>query len=235
MSGTVESVACITGSNGLDEVYIATLRTINGVDVRMVECLDIATTIELDSDDIDDAAQRALLTYLDCSKRVTTASATSFTGFGHLDGGLVAVQADGAYYGTARVHSGGTITLERAAETILAGIDYSDDSMLVPYVVDAPSGNGSSADRKWTTKELSLRLYNTSALRHSDASSGSEIWDGKLNNAADSVNSPRPVRNGIHRVCTAPRTQDDIRVMIQPKNADPLNVLAIYASAVITG
>lgn len=236
MDGTVESVAVVNGSESIDSVFIATYRTIGGQAVRYVEQLDMQTMLELDSEDIDEASQRALLTYLDCSKRQSGTFTTTCTGLSHLDGHLVSIYVDGAYHAP-KVVSGGSVVLDRPGSIVLAGLDYSDNTMLVPFNIDLSGQDGATAGKKWKIGQIDARFYNSSAGRHANhfTTPSSELFDIKFDSATDEVNTVTPVTNGIIRLCQAPRYQDDARVVIKAKHGEPLNVLALTVDAAITG
>lgn len=233
MSGTVESVACIPGENSLDDVYLLVNRTIGGSTARYVEKIDGQTMLELEEDDIDDADQRALLTYLDCSVYQTGAASATWSGFDHLEGELIAVMADGLYHAPVRV-LGGSITLSAAATKVLGGIDYSDDSPLIPMPVDFAGGDGTTAGKKWRAAEIALHLYRTAAARYAD-DEDSTFRDVKIRETGDDTSLPIPAFTGKKVLAGRPKHQDDVRVCLKPSGGEPMNVLALIVGAEISG
>jgi hypothetical protein len=233
MSGDVDSVACIPGDNDLDDVYILAQRNVGGTDYRYVEQIDTQTMFELEEDDIDEAEQRALLTYLDCSVFQTGAASATWTGFDHLEGELLSVQADGSYHAPVRVLGGG-ITLSRTATSVLGGIDYSDDSPLQPMNFDIGSRDGSSVGKTWRVAGLHFHFYKTSGARFAD-DENARFVDVKLRTSAGDVNAPVALTSGVIQVGTAPRYQDSVRVVLKPISGEPLNLLAFIPDLSISG
>ena len=70
--------------------------------------------------------------YLDCSKKVTLASTTSFTGFTHLKNEEVSIIVGGVYLGEKTVSNTGVITLDTAATEVIAGFKYTGTLKTMP-------------------------------------------------------------------------------------------------------
>ena len=245
-SGTVESVAVINGANGLDDVYVAVQRTINGATVRFVEKLDSYTGLALEkcndlyvawlADPTDanwDAylAERVLLTYLDSSVRATSVSpTTTFAGFSHLNGTLVNVQADGSEHDPVLV-SGGSITLTRSASTALAGLPYT--SQLQPTPFDVQLGDGTSIGKKWKVSDLAIRFYLTGNAQYADDPVTATKWTVALRDASDDANAPIALHTGIKKLAITGTYNDSVSVWIGTSGAEPLAVLGITPSFTI--
>lgn len=228
-----ESIAVINGTELVDHVYIATKRTLNGSDRRFVERIDLDTLINLDSDEIDTEAQRSLLTYLDCSKRSTGTFTDSADGFDHLEGLEVALWVDGTRHNP-KVVTGGEVELDRPASTVLAGLDYSDETMFASYHTDLSQSPGTTQGKRYKAGEILARVYRTTAFRVADDLTTDKIFDAKILQVTDPVNTIHPAVSRIVRCCGAPMWQDDITLTIRATGAEPSNILAIIADMEIS-
>ncbi len=238
-TGTVESVAVINGPNGFDDVYVLVKRTIGETDFRYVEKLDSYTGLALENSaafydewlaDPSDAnwtdymAERVLLTYLDSSVRITEDTATTtFTGLDHLNGMTVNVQADGATHPPVVVN-GGTITLEREASTVLAGLPYTSQLRSMPF--DVSLGDGAASGRKWKVSEITLKYYRTAEGQYSDSPIASTQWQVTIRTGQDPVNAPVPLFTGEKNLVITGTYNPDMGVWTGTSGNEPMNILA---------
>lgn len=146
----VLSVACIPG-NGQDELWAIIERTINGGTKRYVEYLGYEFT-PVDANDKDDAF------FVDSGLTYDSTPNRTFTGLDHLEGQVVQVLADGAAHPDCTV-SVGTITLQRDASVVHAGLGY--ESELETMDLEAGSQIGTSQGKKKRINKVMVRLLET--------------------------------------------------------------------------
>lgn len=142
--GYFENVTAYPSST-TDDVYFIVKRTINGVTKRFIEKLDYVSGVYSDSS----------LTYTVPSN----GTATTFTGFGYLEGKTVDVVADGLVHPQVTV-SGGSITLQYPAKTIKVGLHYNTVIALLHPELGNDS-NSSVQGRKLSIIKAILRFKDT--------------------------------------------------------------------------
>lgn len=228
---TVESVSVVNGTSSVDHIYFAVKRTINGDTRRYIERIHMQTVLDVEEDDIDEVSRRKLVTYLDCSKTAAGAysAGDSVSGFSHLENETVSVYVDGAWHADKRVN-GGAVVLDRAAtESVMVGIDYSDNSQLIPFNIDIGSINGTTVGKNVHLSEITVRLHQSSGIRHKNhfSNSDTELLIGKIYDSSTLGSGPPPVVNDVFMLCQSPRYTNDLRAEIRPLNGEPLNVLSL--------
>lgn len=134
----VLSLAVVPAKNGdYDQLYLTVKRTVDSSTVIYLERLtkrwDLGDTGN-SSTDIDDKP-----VYVDSALMVQGSDQTTFSGFDHLEGETVQVVADGNYVGTKTVSSG-DITLDSAADEVIAGLSY--EAEIIPVAPQAGSAFG---------------------------------------------------------------------------------------------
>ena len=107
----VESVAVIPGDEE-DEVWLATIRSINGSDVRYIERM---TSRYFSTQ--EDAF------FVDCGLTYTGAATATLTGLSHLEGETVQILGNGAVF-PEEIVSGGSITLDETVTKAHVGLTY---------------------------------------------------------------------------------------------------------------
>lgn len=141
--GKFENVASIPNAN-LDEVYLISKRTINGVTKRFIERLDYNST------------------WTDASSSTTLGvgvKSTTWSGLGYLEGKTVDVVADGVVHPPVVV-TGGAITLQTAVNSIKVGLHYDTViELLHPEFSSDPSQT--IAGRKISIYEAIFRFKDT--------------------------------------------------------------------------
>ena len=223
-NGTFESVATINGLNGEDEVYVLVKRTINGSTVRYIERFRLGMREALDT------ADKESWWYLDCAKRVTLGSpSTTITGLSHLNGQAVTVWADTAV-GTLAVGSptvsGGSITLQSPASTVLVGLPYT--STLVPQPLVRDLQDGTSAGRRMRVNKMNVKVYNSLAGEYS--TDGTNWYPLVCRHLDDNMDNLPPVIAGYQRVSVSSNWKDGVDISIRQNLPMPLTIAAIMAS-----
>ena len=138
--GLIESIACIPGSDGQDQLWAVVKRTINSVVKRYVERMD--DTVHTDAS-------------LTGTVGVAT---TAWSGLTHLEGKTVKVVADGIPIADCVVTSG-AITTEVAALSVEIGLPYTPTvSMLTP---ELPGPLGTSQGKAMRISKATAYLLET--------------------------------------------------------------------------
>ncbi len=122
-TGEIKSIAVVDNT-----VYFLVKRVVNSVDQYFVE------------------RENDLLN-TDSAVRKTGLASDTLTGLDHLDTETVRVKADGAVQDDEAV-SGGSITIERTADTIEAGLDYSPTVTLMPLNINLQGGPNAFTKKK---------------------------------------------------------------------------------------
>lgn len=132
VNGFVESAAVIPGEQGeVDELWLALRRTVNGATRRYIE---VQQRFFEPAD--PDAPVATGAWFLDCAlPLVSAAPVTVISGLGHLEGQVVGVFADGAVQPD-RTVSGGAITLDQPASSVVVGLPIAWRAGLLPFDAD---------------------------------------------------------------------------------------------------
>jgi hypothetical protein len=146
----VEGIACIQAP-GYSELWLAVRRTVNGATVRFVERM-------AESFDALSAPQSAAF-FVDAGLTYDGAPATVIGGLGHLVGETVQVLADGAAHPPVVVSGGGTITLQRAASVVHAGLGYL--TRMETLDLAAGAADGTALTRRRSLHSVGVLLYQT--------------------------------------------------------------------------
>lgn len=143
VSGDVESIITTPHWGGdTDVVAMIVKRNIDGSDVRYVEYFEKYRI-----------AQKAA--FSDSSLLYEGTATTTISGLDHLEGKKVKVVADGALQNDKTVLSG-EITLDYAAEKVVAGLPFTSEIETLPIVVPVPGGISQGKQFRINTINLSL-------------------------------------------------------------------------------
>lgn len=140
--GKVVSLTVVPAGSS-DQIYLAVQRT-NG------------TFIEKVADRSFDHIRNAF--FVDCGVRKTGSQLTEISGLDHLENCFVAILADGAVQESKLVRYG-SVTLDRPADTVIAGLPFVSTLRTMPLEIDTQ--NGSSVCRRKSVGELRIRYYNS--------------------------------------------------------------------------
>ena len=225
--GNVESVAVIYGSDAdSDEVYLTTLRTINGTERRFIELLDPAALDNLENDALSD------FIYLDAAKTQSFSPAASLVkGLDHLEGESVTVYQDG-FRSADKTVSGGSITLDVAAETVTVGLPYT--SKLQPSSIELPMDDGTAQGRKMLCKRIALKLYKTLGLSYSDSLT-SDIFPVQSLSLPTAAGSPQPLFTGTVQLANMGAYRDNVDIVLIHNEPTPCNIQAMIPKFEILG
>ena len=224
--GLFESVATIYGADGkADEVWVVVNRGGN----RYIERIDSEAYLKLEEED----ANR--MVYLDSSVLLErTPASAAVTGLSHLEGKTVQILANGAVVPSKTV-SGGSITLDAAASTVVVGIPYT--SKLQPSKIEIQMGDGTAQGRRFVCKRASLNLWKTFGLQYSDDPNSPENkWfdvEGRSTNT--NYDTASPLTTGMRQINNLGRHGDSIELCFRQTLPLPANLLAIVPKLDVEG
>lgn len=221
-AGTFESVCVIPGDTG-DEVWVATMRTINGVTRRFIE------RFKPDWRETFDAEDKPNWFYLDCAKRIVNGSpSATVTGLDYLNGQLVSILADGATM-EPRVVSGGSITLDAPAIIVIVGLPYI--STLRPMKLNLDLQDGTSRARKARIAKVTAQVLKS--LGCSISTDGQQFDELLFRSTDDDMDDSPPSFSGECELIAGGNYSDgggDIWV----RQADPMPLTIICLTPVWT-
>lgn len=142
--GLFEAV-CVVAEGAEDAVYVVVNRTINGSTKRYVERIEPFAP-----------KTRTTAWHVDCGLSYSGTKVTSLSGLDHLEGETVKVLADGKAY--EYTVSGGSITLDRASATVIAGLPMTSDIVPPPW---AASLDAYGQGRVKNIGKIAIRVRNS--------------------------------------------------------------------------
>lgn len=217
-SGTAlfESVSTIYGDDGnADEVWL----TVNRDGVRMIERLDPQAYAKLE------AGTAETMVYLDSAIIVTNDPAsTAVSGLAHLNGESVGILGDGAVQPNKTV-SGGAITLDTAAETVIVGLPYT--SILQPSKIEVAGENGTSQGKTFVCKKVHLNLWKTYGAQYADNPDASDWFNARGRSTETPLGSPEPLYTGLAEITNLGNYRESVDFTLRQTLPLPCNVLAM--------
>lgn len=147
--GAVEGITSIFNDTvKRDELWAVVRRTVNGLERRYIEYLEANF-----NGTIEDAF------FVDSGLTYRGAATDTVSGLDHLAGRIVAVLADGAVQTDKVVAQDGSISLDRAASTVHAGLPYT--ARLQPMRLEAGSSRGTAQTKKKRITKVAVRFHQT--------------------------------------------------------------------------
>ncbi|QGY39721.1 hypothetical protein GM415_06180 [Pseudodesulfovibrio cashew] len=147
--GKVEALTSIySDSSKRDELWVVVNRTVGGEEKRFIEYLEADFAGE-----IEDAF------FVDSGLSYDGEPTSIMTGLDHLAGETVAVLADGAVQTEKTVAPDGSISLDRPASKVHAGLPYT--SMVQPMRIEAGSVRGTGQTKRQRITRVAVRFHNT--------------------------------------------------------------------------
>jgi len=147
--GAVEAVTSIySDTEKRDELWMVVRRTVGSVERRYIEFMEGAFDGNIGNGFFVDSG----LTYSGLPTQ-------TLQGLDHLAGRTVSVLADGSVQTAKTVDPDGTITLDRPASKVHAGLAYT--SLLQPMRVEAGSARGTAQTKKKRITKVSARFHET--------------------------------------------------------------------------
>lgn len=202
LGGTVESV-CVIPNNGIDEVWVAVNRTIDGATARYVEYL---------SDSV----------YTDSSLYWTGTATDTITGLDHLEGETLDVVADNAVQPQVTVSSG-QIILNAAATEVWAGLRFTP--LVTPNIYEGgnPAGTSLGSNKSWGPVSIKLHESGLPLVNGDRAPDRSP---------ASPMDATEPLVTGNIDV-SPPSQDSEAEITISQDLPLPLNILAIHGNLAV--
>ena len=205
--GSIVSIAVIPNGNE-DELYLAA--NLGGV-VRILKM-----------------ESRSSQFYVDYGRTVVNQTAAeTASGLTHLAGKTVQVVADGALQRSKKVSAGGQISLDEAAEEVVAGLGYSSELTTMPLEIEAQ--NGQSLLRKKTVGEIRLRYYNSIG---GEAKSGESEWQTIMSRDMifDDMDKPITLKSEVSLLNPFSGYSAMANVSVRQQEPFPLNLTAVVVT-----
>lgn len=231
----VDGIAVMpSDDNTHDDVFITVQRAINGNNRTSIERM----TAVFDGDRMDEqsTAVRNKPLFLDGGVMSQVASfpngtaTTAHTGFDYWAGHTVDVVADGKYIGQKTVSAAGGITLDTAAQEVLAGLKYDMKLKLLPF--EAGSVLGAALTAVQRVEKVLVKLYKTISLkigRSFDAGDLEEILFNDVNQAPENT---IPLYTGVKEADFTGDYERESQVCILHDVPYPCTVSAVVAEGV---
>jgi hypothetical protein len=210
--GAVEALAVIPSSTAHDELWLVVRRTIGGVTRRSIERLEPP---------LADDATPADAWYVDAGLAWDGAPATVFAGLSHLEGETVQILADGAVH-PPRLVAGGSITLDRPASRVTAGLGYTSTLVTMPLEVGSPQDTGQGRRRR--VNRIVVRLLRTLGCRL--GAGGARLDEVPFRAGGQAMDAPPPLFSGDKRLTVEGGYEDPVCWVTQDQPL-PLAVVAI--------
>jgi len=209
-SGYFESI-CAVAEGDEDIVYAIVKRTIDGADVRYVECF---------SQRFYTAAEDAF--FVDCGLTYSGAAATTISGLDHLVGATVNILADGGVVAPQVVSGAGEITLPVAASKVQVGLPLQRDIQTLPIAVEDVEGFGQGIEK--TIAALNVRVLESGAWF-----AGSDLASLRETPARSTENwgSPPDLSNGYIDVSIDDNWNQEGQVYIVATDPTPLTLASL--------
>lgn len=216
-TGKYESVALVEGSGEEDEIWVSVRRVIDGTTYRFIERFQPDLIRRIKEDD------QADLVYSDAAVVYEGAATTTMAGLDHLEGARVSILADGAPH-PSQVVSGGEVTLQWAAEKIIAGLPF--HATLEPtFLETSDPGSITKAFKKRITR-ANIEFWESLGCELS-ANQG-ETWSTiEFRNVADYMDQAPPIWSGIKSTNLTAGSARQATVILRSTQPLPMNVLSL--------
>lgn len=224
-NGIVESVACIPSPDGSrDELWMIVRRTINGATKRYIEYME-RDWIQVEGSEIEEAF------FVDSGLTYDGAAATVISGLDHLEGETVQVLADGSVHPDCVV-TGGSITLQREASIVQAGLQY--ETKLTTMRLEAGAEQGTAQGRIKRITKVVLRLLDT--LGGKAGRDGEDLDEIMHRSSADPMDGPPAVVTGDTEELPWPDGYErEGRLTIVQEQPLPMTIVAIMPIVSVQG
>lgn len=207
----VDSVSAISGSD-YSETWMLVNRTVNGGNVRYIEVL----SKEFFLNDLADAV------FLDCSLTYEGTSATVITGLSYLEGQAVSILNNGSPE-SAKVVSGGQITLDKATTKCTIGLGYT--AYLQTLDIEGGSVIGTSQSQIARIIELSLRVFETVSLELGSSSSNYDSVQFRM--SSDLMDTAVPLFSGFKSLKFPKGYDNHYTAYVQSSDPLPCTILSM--------
>lgn len=212
-NGTVEDIAVIPSTDGMDEVWLIVNRTISGADYRSVEVLE--------PDYYRSGTSRLDMRFLDCHYVVDGWTSTSISGLNYLEGLTVTPVVDGVVQATKTVTSGAITLTSGATSEVVIGIAYTSSIQSLP-----PEGGSSFGTSQGAIKrvvDFSGRFFDSINVTYGPDSTAADLISETLPAPA----STSPWFSGTYRMVPTNGYDIENGWYIEQSSPYPLNLLFV--------
>lgn len=212
--GRFESI-CVIGEGQFDVLYAVVKRTIGETDYRFIERLEPRYFPTLEES-----------YFVDCGITYSGAAATTIPGLDHLEGETVSILADGGVV-TPQVVSGGSVTLDVAAELVHVGLPIAADAKTLPLAVDNLPGYGQG--RQKNVNKAILRVHESSAFLVGPTEN--DLTLAKIR-TTEAYGVPPALKTGDVEVDVSPEWNDNGAVVVRQIYPVPLEISSLTLDVV---
>ena len=216
MGGRAESVAVIPGEDE-DEVWLATLRNINGTNTCFIERMKPRRFGML-----EDAF------FVGCGLSYDGEPTDTFSGLDHLEGETVSILGDGAVYAE-QVVTDGSITINNEVEKAHVGLPF--EYKVSPMRLDVTTGAGATLGSIKNISELSISFLETLNARYGD---GTDTYDIDWR-TTEVYGSPPDMFTGLKTVAFDGGFSAEDTIIISGRDPLPATIRSITARIEKTG
>lgn len=209
----VESVAVIPKGDR-DEVWIAVKRYINGAELRQIEVISEGRKA-INPADGDDY-------FVDSGIAFSGAPTSQISSLDHLEGETVQILADGAVK-PSQIVINGTITLDKPASNINAGLGYVSD--VETMRLEAGSANGSAQGKIKRIHKIDIRFFETLGAKFGP--NKDKLDTLSFRSTADNMDSAPPRFTGDKEESFNSGFETEGRIVIRQDQPLPMTILAI--------
>lgn len=186
VSARVDSAAGIPAPNiQRDEIWLATVRYINGATVRYIE---VMSKMWEDGDEV------ATSNFLDCSRQSSGAPTTTITGYTWLAGETIGVLTDGAVHPDCVVAADGSFELQLEASVVQAGPRYTSRGKTLR--IEAGGANGPAQGKRGRIMKLVFRFFQSIGLSLGSDDPNYDPYPESFRNIDDPMDAPVPLFDG---------------------------------------
>lgn len=201
-----------------DELYVAVRRTVNNQTRRYIEVFQLEMLPEVgETDPVD-------LVYCDSTVEYDGASTTTITGLSHLEGEVVAINADGAVHPTKTV-SGGIVTLNYAVTKAKVGLPYA--SQFRPLPIEAGAAPGNTAQGK-TKKVVAVHVRLFASLGFEYGIELDKMTKHSFRRLDDYMDQAPQLKSGDFEIKFNHGYDREGQYWLCQTDPYPLNILAVY-------
>jgi hypothetical protein len=217
--GQITAIACVHhGPSRRDELWVLVRRERAGQSVCNVEYLEART---------DMGAASAF--FVDSGLTHAGEPARTLCGLDHLAGRVVTVLADGAVHPEVTVDTDGSITLEREASVIHAGLPF--ESVVQPMRLEAGSNRGTAQTKRKRIVRVAVRFHDT--LGGGIGPAPDNLEPVYFRSPADRMDNPPELWAGDKRVLFPKGWNRDGVLTVVQRQPLPMTVLMIVPEVVV--
>lgn len=218
----VESLALVPSADGTTEtVYLSIQRTINGSSVRHIEFME-------EDFQPNSSTDKSSMFFVDSGVTVTGSGLTTITGLSHLEGETVSVIADGSLVDSEAVVSGGQITIETPANSVVVGYAY--PSYIVTLEPEAGASMGTAQGKIKRIDHVTVRLLSSLSFSYGPYNPTAPLDDLVIEDFRKDGDAPSvspPFFTGDKRIALTMPYETNNQYIIAQTQPYPLTLLAL--------